>query len=486
MKENPPTLPSMDSIKETHQAGVEIITRWSSLLKLAKLYSPKNLLFQQQLTLLHRHLQSQSQKTEGAVLKVREGTFFFNNIRLRFTFTNYHAFKNMLQEFEKKKVEAITFLPALSLEELERFISLFLLPEDKTSPFENLAQNLKAQGVEQIHLEKSLETATRGEKKERDRATTKIYFSSLLHLKDAFASEDPSQALKLNTTKRLMQSLFTHIVENEAFVFGLTNIKNYDEYTLNHSVNVCLLSIALGRRLGLDRNELIDLGISAFFHDFGKIETPKEILDKPSKLEPHEREIIERHPYHGAGLLAAWRETKGIPLRAIHVAMEHHIKEDLSGYPQTFKKKPTHLFSKIVKIADYFDAITTKRVYRKKVFTREEALGLMLDQAKHEFHPLLLRLFVQMMGVFPVGSVVALNTGEVGLVIENNPDPNFLLRPKVKLIADKEGNRFDGPVVDLTAIDPSTQKYERSIVQGLDPEKYNIKVADYFIASTQS
>ncbi len=239
------------------------------------------------------------------------------------------------------------------------------------------------------------------------------------------------------------------------------------EYTLNHSVNVCLLSIALGRRLGLDRNELIELAISAFFHDFGKIETPKEILDKPSKLEPHERAIIEKHPHHGAGTLAAWREIKGIPLRAIHVAMEHHIKEDLSGYPQTFKKKSTHLFSKIVKIVDYFDAITTKRIYRPRVFTREEALSLMLEQGSQEFHPLLLRVFIQMMGIYPVGSVVALNTGEVGLVVEANPDPFLKLRPKVKIIADKEGHRIDGPVVDLTEKDPVTQRYIRTIVKGL-------------------
>lgn len=466
-------------IKEIHQAGVEIIVRFHSLLKLGRLYSINNILFTEQLELLHRRIKENC-KQEPASLKIKEGTFFFRNIRLRFIFANYPAFKTVLQELSKRELAVIHFYPELTIEELKNFLACFLQSET----FDQLLNCLIQVPVEHVKIERALEAISTLGKKERDRASVRIYFSSLLHLKDAFESDDPQLAFKLNTTRRLMQALFSHVVENEAFIFGLTNIKNYDEYTLNHSVNVCLLSMALGRRLGLDRNELIELGISAFFHDFGKIETPKEILDKPSQLEPHERAIIEKHPYHGAGTLAIWREIKGIPLRAIHVAMEHHIKEDLSGYPQTFKKKSTHLFSKIVKIADYFDAITTKRVYRPRAFTREEALSLMLESGSQEFHPLLLRVFVQMMGTYPVGSVVALNTGEIGLVVETNPEPSLALRPKIKIIADKDSQRIDGPIVDLTEKDPVTKKYVRTIVKGLDPQKYNIKVADYFIAST--
>jgi len=479
IKETTSSSLSLEAQREIHQAGVEIITRLHSLLKLARLYSVNNVLFQEQLVLLYQRIKENSE-TGATILKIREGTFFFRNLRLRFVFANYPAFKTVLQELTRREIGAILFYPELSLEELKSFLALLLSSEN----FESLTENLTSAQVKYLQVEKATETAISPGKKEKNRATARIYFSCLLHLKDAFESEDPRQAFRLNTTRRLMQALFTHVVENEAFVFGLTNIKNYDEYTLNHSLNVCLLAIALGRRLGLDRQELIELGLSAFFHDFGKIDTPKEILDKPAKLEPHERAIIEKHPHHGAGTLAALKNIKGIPLRAIHVAMEHHLREDLSGYPQTFKKKPTHLFSKIVKIVDYFDAITTKRVYRPRAFTREEALSLMLEQGSREFHPQLLRVFVQMMGVYPVGSVVALSTGEVGLVVETNPDPAMALRPRVKIIANKEGQKIDGPVVDLAEKDPETNKYLRTIVKGLDPQKYNLKVADYFLAST--
>jgi HD-GYP domain-containing protein (c-di-GMP phosphodiesterase class II) len=281
-----------------------------------------------------------------------------------------------------------------------------------------------------------------------------------------------------------MQSIYNHIVEDEGFIYGLTNIKNHDEYTLNHSVNVCLLATSLGRRLGLSRTELVDLGIAAFFHDLGKTETPLEILNKPGRLTDVERGIMEKHPFHGAEKLALLKEFRRLPLRAIHVALEHHIKEDLSGYPRYFKKDDVNLFSKIVKVVDVFDAITTKRVYRTKDFARAEALSLMLEQSGTEFNPVILKAFVNMMGVFPIGTLVALTTGEFGIVHDVNPDSKLVLRPSVKLITDVQGNKIDGEIADLAEKDAETGRYRRTIATSLDPSKYGIEVADYFLAQT--
>jgi HD-GYP domain-containing protein (c-di-GMP phosphodiesterase class II) len=282
-----------------------------------------------------------------------------------------------------------------------------------------------------------------------------------------------------------MQAVYNHIVDNESFVFGLTNLKNYDEYTLNHSVNVCLLATALGRRLGLSRGEIVDLGIAAFFHDLGKLEIPLEILNKPAKLSDGEREVMEQHPFKGAEKLVLLKESKHLPLRAIHVALEHHIKEDLTGYPRYFKKEDVNLFSKIVKVVDVFDAVTTKRVYRTKDFTRAEALSLMLEQSGTEFNPIILKAFVNLMGVFPIGSFVALNTGELGIVFDLNPDPKLLFQPSVKLITDASGNKVDGEIVDLSEMDAETGRFHRTIATALNPNDYGIEVADYFLARAQ-
>ncbi len=168
-------------------------------------------------------------------------------------------------------------------------------------------------------------------------------------------------------------------------------------------------------------------------------------------------------------------------MSAIQVAMEHHIKEDLTGYPKYQLKSDVNLYSRIVKVCDFFDAITTKRVYRKKTFTRAEALNLMVENIGTEFNPVILKTFVQMMGIFPVGSVVLLNSGEIALVVESNQEIKYLLRPKVKIIVDTHGQKIDGPEIDLTEVDPETRKYRRTIIKEINPEDYGLQVPDYFL-----
>jgi HD-GYP domain-containing protein (c-di-GMP phosphodiesterase class II) len=265
----------------------------------------------------------------------------------------------------------------------------------------------------------------------------------------------------------------------------LTNIKNFDGYTLNHSVNVCVLSISLGKKLGLDRRELVELGLSAFFHDFGKLDIPKEILLKPGSLTSEERRIIEKHPHLGAEKLVQLKEFRFLPLSALSVAMEHHSREDRTGYPK-YRKKPTiNLFSKIVKITDVYDALTTERPYRPDHMSQEEALMFMQERSGTEFDPLLLKVFVHMMGDVPVGSLVLLDTGEIGIAYEINPSAHFRQRPKVKLITDPQGNKKDGDIIDLTQKAPERQEFERSIIKILDTRKYPIKTADYFVAQAE-
>jgi HD-GYP domain-containing protein (c-di-GMP phosphodiesterase class II) len=471
---------SPEAAKALHLLAVEMVTRLNVVLKSAKIYEPNNLLFQRQVAFLFSLINKALSESGQAVFAARQSTLFFNNMRLKYGFSNYHFFKFVLEELRKKEIGGIRFEPGLSEDDLKLFAILLAKGEEKpVRPYETLAAELKARGISHIGLEKILPSELAPS---REKYAAKVFFLGITHLEETFKSESRQEKIKLSTTRRLMQSIFNHIVDNESFVQGLTNIKNFHEYTLNHSMNVCILAIALGRRLGLDRNELVDLGISAFFHDFGKLDTPREILEKPSKLDDREREIIEKHPYQGAGKLVQFKELRKLPFHAVHVALEHHVKEDQSGYPRSFKRQSVNLFSKIVKIVDFFDAITTKRVYRTKVFTREEALSLMLELSGKEFHPLLLREFVKMMGVYPVGTLVALNTGELGIVVENNPEPSLLLRPRTKLITDPHGNKLDGDIIDLSEADPATNRYRRTIVKTLDPEKYDIKVADYLLA----
>jgi HD-GYP domain-containing protein (c-di-GMP phosphodiesterase class II) len=463
-----------------HRLAVEIITGLNVILKGGRIYEPNNLLFQRQVARLLTLLRKALDESGEASLAARGNTLFFNNIRLKYGFANYHFFKFVLDEFRRKEMGTIRFEPGFGGSDLGIMMVLWAKPDSPSgNPCEALEAEARKRGVRHIGVERALPPDLI---KTKEEAAAKVFFLGMTHLEEAFEGGAREERIRLSTTRRLMQSIFDHISDHESFVQGLTNIKNFHEYTLNHSMNVCILSVALGKRLGLDRKELVDLGISAFFHDFGKLDTPREILDKPGKLDDEERMIIEKHPFQGAGRLVQFKEFRKLPLQAIQVALEHHVREDMTGYPRYFKKQSVDLFSKIVKITDFFDAVTTPRVYRTKHFTRDEALTMMHAQSGKEFHPLILREFIKMMGVYPVGTLVALDSLELAIVVENNPDAALLFRPSVKIITDAAGNKRDGKTIDLSEADPKTGRPIRTIVKVLDHDKYGIRVADYFLA----
>ncbi len=456
------------------QKGTELVNRLYMFFRTSKIYEPNNTLFIKQISEFVEGVEKIFRQEETVAFRLSQTTLYLNKIKIKFGFSNYHLFKFINQEFQKRNISSLTFFSGLKEEELNRFV--FLLT--RTESTEEFQEKFKTGEFSHISLEGFAEDNLNKKKK----SAAKVYFLSLTHLKEYLEKKRQFTPSSLLTTRRLMQSLFNNLVENEPFLHGMTTIKNFDEYTLNHSVNVCILSLALGKRLGLDRNELMALGISAFFHDVGKLEIPKEILNKPGKLDEKERRLIETHPHLGVQWLIHSQEYRGLPLQALQVAMEHHSREDLKGYPRYRRKKNVNLYSKIVKIVDYFDAITTKRPYRKKVFTRSEALSLMMEKVGTEFDPLLFKAFVGIIGPCPVGTFVLLDTGETGIAYETNPEPSLLLRPKIKLVSDEKGKKIDGPIVDLTEKDESLGNYLRTIVKTLNPEKFNIKIPDYFMA----
>jgi HD-GYP domain-containing protein (c-di-GMP phosphodiesterase class II) len=452
-------------------------------MKVTKIYDPGNQIVQEQIRLLFSLLQTLVQQEKEAVLLLRQTSLFFNGSRVRFSFSNYDLVKSMTGEMMKRDIGLLRFLPGLSEEELKSFLLILAKKRPaEESLFDGLIKDMQEKRISHIEIEKiaQIDVFTGNEED-----AVKIFFLGIAHLKEIFGRLMRGETLSLNMTRRLMHSLFNHISHNEAFALGLTTIKNFDDYTLNHSVNVCILAIALGRRLGLEKHELTDLGISAFFHDYGKMEIPKEILDKPGKLEAEERALMECHSQIGAQKLLRLKEVSPVPVGAINVAIEHHVREDLTGYPRYHKKKTISLFSKIVRMCDIFDALSTPRPYRDKTFTRDEVLRMMMAESGDGFNPILLKVFVQMLGLYPVGTLVQLDTKELAIVFEPNPDPALALRPKVKMITDREGHKIDGEVVDTAAVHPETNNYERSIIRSLDPAKYGIHVADYFLARGQ-
>jgi HD-GYP domain-containing protein (c-di-GMP phosphodiesterase class II) len=457
-----------------------LASRFYTVFRLAKLFEPNNATVRDRLVELVESVQAIIRKAGEIRIEVRSGFLLINWTRLKFEASTHHVFRFFLDEFMARQIGAISFFSGLTADELGRFmVFLARMEYPKNQPFETLQKMLGQADLPHARCEK-ISPEEIGEL--ADNSPAPMFFLGIFHLQKLFG--DRVGVWNFYVTKRWIQSVCNLMALDESFLLGLVNLKNFEDYVLNHSVNVCVLSLALGKRIGLTRPELMDLGISAALHDVGKLDVPKEILEKPAMLDARERAVIERHSHTGANDLIQLMMTHDLPVAAVQVALEHHVRADMNGYPRYVRRKRLNLFSRIVKITDYYDAITTKRVYRKDVLTPEAALRQMASGSGTEFDALLFRAFARMMGPYPVGSLVVLRSGEIAIVTENHTPPGLARRPKIKIIALASGRKIDGPVVDLAEGDdePAPAPSARAIVKVLDPEAYGIRVADYFLA----
>ena len=306
----------------------------------------------------------------------------------------------------------------------------------------------------------------------------KTYFNAVSYTKGIMNKMKSGEKINIKKAKRVMESMVDHILEEEQLLLGMTAIKDYDEYTYHHSVNVSILSIALGQRLGLSRKMLTELGMVALFHDTGKTEVPSEVLNKPTNFSDEEWKIIKKHPVWGVRAILKLKKLDELTMKSAIVSFEHHLNFDHSGYPVIRQKMSLDLFSRIVSLADQYDAMTSSRVYSRTPLAPDKALSIMLERSGTQLDPLLFKFFINMVGVYPIGTLVMLDSKELGLITESNQI--FPTRPRVLLIMDRQGNRVEGRVVDLTEKDEQ-ESYIRSIQKTMDPNKYKINLAEYLL-----
>jgi len=285
----------------------------------------------------------------------------------------------------------------------------------------------------------------------------------------------------IKKVKRVVQGIVDQILNEETSLIGLTTIRDYDEYTFTHSVNVCIFSVALGKRLGFNKLQLYDLGMAALFHDIGKSRVPAEIINKSEALTEDEWRLIAAHPWMGALALFQLRGQQDLPYRAMVVAHEHHMKLDMTGYPRPLRARSLSMFSKIVAIADGFDAATSRRSYQTTPLTPAQVLQEMRDNPRRGMDPVVVKAFINLTGIYPVGTLVVLDTFELGIVHAVNSIPEMLSRPIVRVISDTQGNLLHpGTLVDL-AEQLEDGLYRRTIIKTENPDRYGVRVGDYFL-----
>jgi len=278
-------------------------------------------------------------------------------------------------------------------------------------------------------------------------------------------TEDQPDATVART---MIDGLAQAVAQNRTALLALTTLKNYDNYTFTHMVNVSILTMGQARGLGIDGPLLREFGLAALMHDIGKVRTPIEILNKPDKLTDAEFAVMKRHTVEGAEIL---RETPDIPTLAPVVAFEHHLRIDGSGYPAGVRRDSLNLGTMLCSIADVYDAMRSQRRYQQ-AFPTERILEVLKRSDGKQFDQHLVRRFVQLIGIYPAGNMVRLNTGEVGVVANvYAPDP---YRPHVRVLFDREGRRLRVPYeTNLWEADAGGSG-PASIVAPVDPADYDI------------
>jgi len=248
------------------------------------------------------------------------------------------------------------------------------------------------------------------------------------------AMEDARLGHSIDTpsARRLVSSLVRRIMSNTSALMWLTQLKKQDEYTSIHSLNVSILALAFGHFIGLNEEDLNVLGLGALLHDLGKLQVPAEILNKPARLTPEEFVEMKKHPALGFELLS---RDDSLPQEVLQIALSHHERNNGSGYTAGDEGDRIPYFVKLASIVDVYDAISSDRVYHRGA-SPQETLSIIYKMAPREFDTDIVQNFIQCIGVYPVGSLVELNTGEVGVLVGNNPSQK--LKPQVLLITDRD------------------------------------------------
>jgi HD-GYP domain-containing protein (c-di-GMP phosphodiesterase class II) len=263
--------------------------------------------------------------------------------------------------------------------------------------------------------------------------------------------------------QRLVEEISDSITRNPGALISLARLKTADDYTYMHSVAVCALMVALSKQLKLDEGQTRAAGVAGLLHDLGKAAMPMEVLNKPGKLTDAEFSIIKSHPEEGYKMLLG---GTGISEMTLDVCLHHHEKIDGSGYPKRLKGDEISLYAKMGAVCDVYDAITSNRPY-KAGWDPAESLRKMAEWTNGHFEPVVFQAFVKSLGIYPVGSLVKLNTGRLGIVVEQGE--KSLLTPFVKVFFSTKSNaRVKPEVVDLSR--PGCQE---KIVGREDPAKWN-------------
>lgn len=461
--------------------GQDFLRSFYAILKTASLYEVNNNRYIGQAGEFRQLVAEVFTDEPNLVFVYKEGYFFLNDQRIKSDPGDDEAVTYFKEKFDSLNISGFNIFSRADSREIDRFIfglTHFKAPQDKEEANVQFKEKLEKLQIDNIVPVKIAESTADKKVTNQKSETTKLkarktFFHAIGTVQEIVSQAKSGNRINLAKTKRLVQSMVDQIIESESTMVELTVLRDFDEYTYIHSVNVCVLSIVLGYHLGLDKKRLSDLGVAALLHDIGKINLPIELVNKPDTYNEMDWKQMRSHPVFGVKTILKTRGSDLSSVRAIAAAYEHHITFAGGGYPELLQKRTPCMFAQIVAIADSFNAMTSGRIYHRKRMAGDEVITNMVNRAGSDFNPLLLKVFINTIGIYPVGSVVRLNTNEIAIVSRTNPDD--LVKPEVKVIADQDGLKPELKIIDLSAEEAANIH----IAGVIDGDKYNIDPANF-------
>ncbi len=441
---------------DTAATYAELVRRLAASTRGATIYSPAHPIVQRGIEALTALCQAGLDKAGSVIVGVIGDEFIVNGDRLHNSAATLGGFA---RELRSQDIEKITFARGITSDDLRTFV---LELADRRSPVP-LATRLETRNMRRITIGRIIVDEV--DEPTGVAAARRVYASAVAAAQSLWEQARAGDQPDPRSASRIIDSLARLVSRDRTSLMALTALKRYDSYTFTHMVNVSVLAMAQARSLNLDAALLCEFGFAALMHDIGKVNTPIEILNKPDKLTPAEFDVMKQHVVDGAHIL---RRTPEMPALAPVVAFEHHLRQDLSGYPEKVGPRDLNLCTQIVSIADVYDALRSNRIYRDGL-PSERIRAIMTQRDSPAFNTKLLRRFINLMGLFPVGTLVRLESDEVAVVTHEHPSDPF--RPRVKVLLDRGGVALEAPeIVDTWQFDFR----KRGVVEAVNPETVGV------------
>ena len=351
----------------------------------------------------------------------------------------------------RRGVNTLTFDPKVTPEEITVFFSYINMKGDDAVSAKSLKRLLKSADVTGIGFEELVALDIAEEMYEmkggpQTAAETHSSYDDALECMESVEQDVMSgKGIDMGSLHTVVSSLIGDFLNDRTAIMGLLSIKNYNKHLFHHSINVSVTCLLIASKLQLSEEMLQIVGISGLLHDIGKLKVPSEILDKPGKLTEREWDVMKSHAMEGAQILMRYENLGDLPILA---AMEHHAHYDLSGYPTLRSKKMPHAIARIIAVADVYEAMTANRSYRPACSVHQ-AISVLMAGVGKQFDPMLLKLLLNTVGVFPPGSLVRLRTGQTAVVVEANEGEPF--NPKVSPVDPTTGAPSENVIIDTAA-----------------------------------